>query len=216
MKDTSPSSFIPFCWFGEREQGLNIKEFSVPVCDSFNPIHRNDQVCYEIDPNDLIGEDDDKVKAMKTGLYFIIDENEDRVIGNTKHNEPDNNIPKVQEFMRENTDEQGTQIFVDTIGEVLYINIFIRYFIEHLDSLMLTPGWKYNLNSIKKVTVTEEFWNLDESSKGCRNETFTKCKTDMYIKRAIETCGCLPLRMRPDLVQVGILQLNTPHYLFNM
>ena len=47
----SPSSFIPFCSFGNdmKSMGREMKGFDVPVCDSFEAKIRNDQLCYEVD-----------------------------------------------------------------------------------------------------------------------------------------------------------------------
>ena len=50
--------------------------------------------------------------------------------------------------------------------------------------------------------MTEDFWNLIESSRGCTNETFTKCTTERYVEKLMDKCGCLPLRMRPELLEV--------------
>ena len=47
----SPSSFIPFCAFGNdmKSMGREINGFDDPVCDSFEAKIRNDQLCYEVD-----------------------------------------------------------------------------------------------------------------------------------------------------------------------
>ena len=53
MKELSPSSFIPFCDFGGNKEGKGVKidSFDSPVCNSFEAIFLNDQLCYEVDPN---------------------------------------------------------------------------------------------------------------------------------------------------------------------
>ena len=47
----SPSSFIPFCAFGNdvKSMGQQVNGFDNPVCDSFEAKIRNDQLCYEVD-----------------------------------------------------------------------------------------------------------------------------------------------------------------------
>ena len=47
----SPSSFIPFCIFGDNltALGKNIDEFDVTVCNIFEAKVHNDQLCYEVD-----------------------------------------------------------------------------------------------------------------------------------------------------------------------
>ena len=53
MKDNKvfPSAFIPFCDFGENmsAMGMKIDQFSIKVCNSFQPKIMNDQLCYEVD-----------------------------------------------------------------------------------------------------------------------------------------------------------------------
>ena len=56
--------------------GVKIYEFSVPVCNSFEAIILNDQLCYQIDVNKYrTGDDDDE---MKEGLTLLLDYNTDR------------------------------------------------------------------------------------------------------------------------------------------
>ena len=66
------------------------------------------------------------------------------------------------------------------------------------DSLTLTPGWEYNLNSIKKIEVTDDFMNLADSTKKCRAESIDNCTTRTYVDRVIKECECLPLNMRTN------------------
>ena len=47
----SPSSFIPYCQFGNSVMGVKIEQFDEPVCNNFVPKLHNDQICYEIDLN---------------------------------------------------------------------------------------------------------------------------------------------------------------------
>ena len=74
----SPSAFIPFCEIGSNKEimGTRIKKFDVPVCNSFKDKILNDQLCYEVDPNnfkDLVSSEE-----FRQGLTFYIDSNEDR------------------------------------------------------------------------------------------------------------------------------------------
>ena len=49
----SPTALIPFCEFGGEisTMGVKIDQFEVPFCNSFKAKTLNDQLCYEIDPN---------------------------------------------------------------------------------------------------------------------------------------------------------------------
>ena len=75
----SPSAFIPFCSFGEdlNSMGTKIEQFKHPVCNSFHPVIRNDQLCYQVDLDKFRNEDkiDDQ---LKKGLVLLLDFNEDR------------------------------------------------------------------------------------------------------------------------------------------
>ena len=75
----SPSSFIPFCSFGEDMEtlGTRIEDFDIPICNSFQAKIKYDQLCYELDlqklKNNTVIED-----QLKSGLFLVLDYNEDR------------------------------------------------------------------------------------------------------------------------------------------
>ena len=105
----SPSAFIPFCFWGKWNSiGTDVNQFSSPVCNSFLPKLRNDQICYEMDLNLLIKKENKK-KEFKRGLYFIIDENKDRRTNNQRNGE--------------------TLVYLDTIGNDLYLSILLSGFL---------------------------------------------------------------------------------------
>ena len=73
----SPSSFIPFCYFGEEFIGAKINEYDVPVCNIFKPKIYLDQLCYETNLQDL--KDSQKIgKQLEMGLTLVLDYNEER------------------------------------------------------------------------------------------------------------------------------------------
>ena len=77
----SPSSFISFCGYGSNISTLAMKidQFDFPVCNSFRAKVLNDQLCYEVDVNELINRRI-LIKEIKMGLMFMIDHNEDRQV----------------------------------------------------------------------------------------------------------------------------------------
>ena len=77
----SPSAFIPFCAFGNNisTMGIKIDKFNVPVCNSFKAKILNDQLCYEVDVNEVIDKQVLK-KELDIGLTLLIDHNEDREV----------------------------------------------------------------------------------------------------------------------------------------
>ena len=75
-KELSPSSFIPFCQFGDTALGERNDLFPVPVCNIFRSKIFNDQLCYEVDLNQY--KTDYAAQNLKKGFTFFVDNNEDR------------------------------------------------------------------------------------------------------------------------------------------
>ena len=78
LKQLSPSSFIPFCDFGGNKDGMGVKvdQFYSPVCSSFEARVLNDQLCYEVDPNQFTVARDSI--SDSNGLTLFIDTNHER------------------------------------------------------------------------------------------------------------------------------------------
>ena len=87
LKQLSPSSFIPFCDFGGNKDSMGVKvdQFYSPVCSSFEARVLNDQLCYEVDPNQFTVARDSI--SDSNGLTLFIDTNHERQY-------PKNNILK--------------------------------------------------------------------------------------------------------------------------
>ena len=85
----SPSAFIPFCDFGGNIEAVSesIKEFDVPVCNSFTSKILNDQHCYEMNLNDL--KTSFSTKDFEYGVTFLIDTNDDRQFPNSQTKKKD-------------------------------------------------------------------------------------------------------------------------------
>ena len=107
----SPSSFIPFCYFGEKFIGARIQEFEIPVCNIFRPRIYINQLCYETNLQDL--KDSRKIgKQLEKGLTLVLDYNEERQNYNIMKQNESNNI---EELYRGNDD---VSIYLDTISTV--------------------------------------------------------------------------------------------------
>ena len=59
--------------------GDMMDSFDLPVCKSFTPIVRNDQLCYEVDL-EKYKNSDNIMNDLKYGLVFFMDYNEERQI----------------------------------------------------------------------------------------------------------------------------------------
>ena len=78
----SPSSFIPFCSFGEKILGAKFEKFDVPVCNIFKPRIYFDQICYETDIQEFKESNNEKIleNQLEMGLTLVLDYNEERQI----------------------------------------------------------------------------------------------------------------------------------------
>ena len=58
-------------------------------------------------------------------------------------------------------------------------------------------GNEYNLNTVKEISVTDDFVTLDKTIIKCQNEELLQdCKTRKYINTMVEQCKCLPFSIR--------------------
>ena len=106
----SPSSFIPFCSFGDDKKILGREKsgFPVPVCDSFEAKIRNDQLCYEVDLQKY--KDEYKIhEQLKSGLVLLLDYNLER---QSEMYDP----KKINDFGSKNH-ENDVHIYLDTISK---------------------------------------------------------------------------------------------------
>ena len=108
----SPSSLIPFCWFGEKTNlGVKIDQFKVPVCSGFKRKLRNNQLCFEFDPEDNI-----RGNEVRNGLFLIVDDNMDKMM-NIDSSEVEAKKPTKRElkYHRDNANA-GIKVYLDAIG----------------------------------------------------------------------------------------------------
>ena len=60
--------------------------------------------------------------------------------------------------------------------------------------VQLVGEFQFNLQSLKEMSVTESFLELDNTIRECQNvETFNDCETRLFIEKMLQECGCLPL-----------------------
>ena len=117
----SPSSFIPFCYFGDKFIGAKIQEFEIPVCNIFKPRNYLDQLCYETNLQDL--KDSQKIgKQLEMGLTLVLDYNEERQ--NYKNNEK--NDTQMLHILYPKND--AVTIHLDTISWLNFIEVFFLNF----------------------------------------------------------------------------------------
>ena len=105
----SPSSFIPFCSFGNdmKIMGKEVNGFNDPVCNSFEAKIRNDQLCYEVDLEKYKDEINIK-EQLESGLVLILDYNLERQ--SVTYN------PEILHSV--GSDENNGHIYLDTISKL--------------------------------------------------------------------------------------------------
>ena len=114
---TSPSAFIPFCDFGGDLSLMARKTdlFEVPVCNSFQAKVLNDQLCYEVDLNELSNKNNLK-RELKSGFNFIMDYNEDRQL-TFNHNFSRGEDMSLTGNVVESDKDQHAVIYLNTVGK---------------------------------------------------------------------------------------------------
>ena len=127
----SPSAFIPFCAFGLNMSaiGVMMEDFELPICNSFRPSVRSDQLCYEIDLEKYKSKTSVE-RDLKSGLVLSLDYNEDREVLLDRNFD----VLQKEDFVGKvdgSQDDEKASIYLDTIGKGLstyYIIVFLGCF----------------------------------------------------------------------------------------
>ena len=102
--------------------GVQIGQFTVPVCESFQAKIINDQLCYEVDLN-TFSDKNNIEKELKIGFNFLMDYNEDRQLT------CDQNINEealgLGNNIAQSDQNQHAFVYLDTIGEIYIFEYFI-------------------------------------------------------------------------------------------
>ena len=106
----SPSSFIPFCSFGDEFIGVRVNQSDVPVCNIFKPTIYFDQLCYETDLQELKSRNIKRLEdQLEIGLTLILDYNEERQIN---YNDISKDVKKNSLYHH----DESFSIYLDTIS----------------------------------------------------------------------------------------------------
>ena len=98
----NPSSFIPFCSFGDNQFFNNLSDYNhEPVCDKFSPTMLDGRLCYRVNM-DSFGQDIITQSGRGTGFNFVMDYNTERM---------EQDIKKYQEI-----ENREAMIYFETIG----------------------------------------------------------------------------------------------------
>ena len=120
----NPSSFIPFCSFGDNQFFNNLSDYNpelgMPVCDKFRPTMLDGRLCYRV-TMDSFGQDITTQSGRGAGLNFIMDYNTERM---------EQDIEQQQHI-----ENREAMIYIETIGRH---NFFLHTYLFKLSS---TPSF---------------------------------------------------------------------------
>ena len=120
----SPSSFIPFCSFGEEFIGARINKFDIPVCTIFKPTINFDQLCFETDLQELKDSNIERIEnQLEMGLTLVLDYNEERQIN---YNAISKDAKKKSLYRH----DKSVAIYLDTISKEFSKKVSIRHDFE--------------------------------------------------------------------------------------
>ena len=178
-----PSALIPFCAYGSdmRVVGRSSAHFTFPVCSAFSPTLHQGQLCYKLQ---LDQETTESQAGIEGGLMLFIDHNTERSVISTSEQgkyKMDKTVMKMPSRKRKNT----VEIYLPTLSP----------YSAH------EPG-SYKMTSLKKMTGTDNFLKMSETTKKCQNEVFEDCKTRYLTANGHKVCGCLPWSLTTVLKEV--------------
>ena len=105
--------------------GVEIDQFSFPVCNSFKEKVLNDQLCYEVDLNRFVNVNTID-RDLELGFTFIMDYNEDRQVTFDRIISNRENIGLTTSIV-ESDHHQHAFIYLDTIGNFTHLIAIIIY-----------------------------------------------------------------------------------------
>ena len=92
-----------------------IEHLQLPVCNSFQAMILNDQLCYEVDLNDF---SENKEHKLQSGFVFIMDYNEDKQVLNDKDDNQNERSGLVRRIVNSNYKQKAT-IHLNTIRKCI-------------------------------------------------------------------------------------------------
>ena len=114
----SPSSFIPFCEFGSDASimGKRIEQFDFPVCNSFEEIIFDGQLCYQVSVEKLKEKKIFSQEDLKIGLTLLLDYNFDRTLRG-RNNDPLSNPENTTRGIVYFTETEEALVHIGTISK---------------------------------------------------------------------------------------------------
>ena len=98
------------------KMGTKIDKFDFPVCNSFEAKIINDQLCYEVNPNDFYNDSESETE-MNLGIALFIDYNEDRQFDVFESDSKQMPSETNNALIRPKDEEGNHMLYLGTIGK---------------------------------------------------------------------------------------------------
>ena len=173
----TPAALIPFCAYQTDMTllGQTRQDLPFPVCDKFQPVVFEGQLCYSLDLATLNLELETK-PHKEHGLLLLIDPSQSM-------GEPGRNFGGSSKFSRfgtlnmklVNNVQKSASIHINTLGR----------FSDH-------RAGSYVLTTPKQMTGTQSFLDLSDDKKGCQIQDYEDCRVDAFFRKVQSKCQCIP------------------------
>ena len=169
---TMPSAFIPFCAYKTEMMGKDTNLFSFPICDKFRETILDGELCYSLQPAEFIPE-----QGKEGELMLLLDYNNERSVFIKSPQKEDLREDK-KLSLKEVRDEDAT---------------LAKIFIHTLNGYTAFGAGSYVMESLKKISATEQFLEKPLAFKKCQIESSEECYQQHYLKYGLQDCNCIPL-----------------------
>ena len=207
INNSSLSSFIPFCQFGDDLSvlGRTVPQFRQPVCSAFQETVLEGQVCYQLDVNTYRARLDWRA-SRQFGLGLLVDTNQELDSRAMYFRDIESNTKReasLRSYVRFE-DSSKVKIHLHTLGgggQFAITNLSHQFFLE---PIVLYGGGNYAMTGVKYISVSEEFLQLDLQTRNCQmEESLEQCKNRKYHQQIIAQCDCLPFSFK-HLVDITV------------
>ena len=151
-----PSALIPFCSFGSVLKGKHMPNISLRVCDLFDPVVEDGQLCYQLDMAKKMHKEE---KIQSEGLALLIAPNSEKSM-----------VRLVKRDVKQNIGGFAPrEAFVETERHVgVKIGTLAPY-------SAFGPG-NYILTAVKQMSATDDFLSMPKEKRECEKEKFEDCQ----------------------------------------
>ena len=190
-----PSAFIPFCAYKTDLLllGEHIKGLKFPVCNKFTPTVLDGQLCYNLDINSALP-NEDTLDGKQGELTLILDYNLERSVGSQRSTKNDHQISK--RFL------EMEDIYIREAQEA-------RIFVHTLKPFSGLGAGSYTMRSLKHISPTDDFLKLPSEKRRCAKYDKQDCLAKTLQRHKLQTCNCTPWEFPQDSKELIFVRCQT-------